>query len=164
MSYNFATQEAIGKPIEFAFETLLTRAGIPFGRNPFNGTPDPRRAWYDHWLFTEDGLWVEEKANPAAKTTGNVAIEIDILDVSHAHEFLIAFPVETGWHGRMLSRLDLERLLTASKLTFTGRFLKYPRVSAGQFKNPCALVPVADLMGVGMPVDEYVKSLTKQAA
>lgn len=159
--YTFATQEAIGKPVEYAFESLLTQAGIPFWRNPWNGTSDPRRAWYDHALFSLDGIWVESKGNPAAKKTGNVAIEEDILDHSRSHEFLIAFPTDGGWHGRMLSRNDIYKLLTATKLTHNGRFLKFPRVPAGQYKRPSMLVPVADVMNVGMGVERYIELLTK---
>jgi hypothetical protein len=107
---------------------------------------------------------VEEKGNYTARKTGNVAIEVDILEKSRAHLFLIAFPIPTGWHGQVIDRLDIERILGATKLTHAGRILRYPRVQTGQWENTVsALVPIQDLMRFGKPVHLWIKSLTQQA-
>ena len=72
-------------PIEEAFEALLSGAGIRWGKNRYNGTNDPRRADFDERLHSDSGVKVECKANYKASETGNVAIEIDILEKSKAH-------------------------------------------------------------------------------
>ena len=81
-------------------------------------------------------MLIEVKGNPAAASTGNVALEEDILETSKADYFLIAFPVPDGWHGRMLHRLEVDKLLKATKMTWNGRTYKYKRVPAGQNHRP----------------------------
>jgi hypothetical protein len=153
----FAIDNLRGKPIEEAFESLLTAAGIRWGKNPATGTNDPQRADYDEWMHSETGLLVECKANHAAQRTGNVAIEIDILDKSKAHYFLIAFPVESGWYGQVLDRMDIHRILTATRLTLKGRFHRFPRVHTGQSEDTfSALVPIKDLMQYGESVQSFI--------
>lgn len=105
---------------------------------------------------------VEEKSNPAAATTGNIALEDDILEVSKANLFLIAYPVNNQWQATILDRNDIQQILQATKMTFNGRVYKFKRVPAGQFGRLSALVPVAEIMRIGQPVDEFINALKQQ--
>ena len=131
--YSFAVQNAIGKYLETAFEDALTEASIPFSRNPYTGTDNPHRADYDHVLHIGNGLLIEEKANPAADSTGNIAVETDILTVSKAHYFLIAYITKGAWGAQVIDRHDIYTLLNSTVSTINGRTHKYKRVAAGQY-------------------------------
>lgn len=155
--YNFQTQNAVGKTVEIAHEILFTEADIPFERNPATGTSDPSRAFYDYRL---GNLLLEVKGNPASNETGNVAIEVDILEVSKSHYFSIAYVNNGIWGAEVIDRQDVWSLLnTASYSDARGKFYKYPRVEAGQFKRPSMLVPIHDLLMKGVPIAQFLNAL-----
>lgn len=164
MSYTFAAQNAVGKVAEEITEQILTNAGIAFERNPATGTDDPSRADYDHRL---QKFLIEEKYNLASKETGNIALEIDILERSKAHYFWMWFYRDGLLDCRVLDRNHLYNLLTATKLTKDGRFYRYLRLPTGQllpdgYRKVSALIPVPDVMLTGIPLDYFIKTLKQQ--
>lgn len=104
-----------------------------------------------------------------SERTGNCAIEVDLLQVSKAHRFLVAFKFANGWHGQVLHRLDIEKLLSRTKLTHAGRQWYYPRIPTGQVfpdgsRKVSALVPTADLLRYGEEVTTFIKRLQNDLA
>ncbi len=110
---------------------------------------------------------VEEKWNPAAADTSNVAIEEEILTDSKAFLFVIGWPIADSWYARVLTRFDLQGLLQSTKLTYKGRFHTFTRKPTGQTfpdgtRKVSALVPVKDLMSYGQGIDEYIAKQKEQ--
>lgn len=157
VQYTFQKQNTQGQTVEQAHEILFTEYHILFLKNPWTGTADERRAWYDYQLGS---LLLEVKSNPASNSTGNVAVEEDILQVSKAHYFSMAFITKGIWGAQVLDRNEVWELLNATSYTDTrGRFYKYPRVPAGQYKRTSMLVPVDDLRLKGVSLVYFLKRL-----
>lgn len=161
----FYDRDHIGTPFEERVLTILQNRGLPCGTNPFSKTEDIRREWYDVWVYSEDGLWLECKKDKKSEIYQNVCVELHSLEVTKAGYFIYGFPTKDCLYIHAFETAELRKLVNQTILTFSGRIWRYKRVQTGdQATNISSLIPVSLTHKVGQPFGRLLEQLTIQQA
>ena len=154
-----------GQPFEQQVISILRQFGLPCGSNPYSKTDDIRREWYDIWVYSENGLWLECKKDQKSGVYQNICVELHSLEVSKAWYFIYGFPFKGQLYIHAFERTELQRLVNQAILTWEGRVWRYKRVQTGdQSDNISALIPLSLTHQYGQPFGKLLEQLTIKAA